>query len=180
MRSMLHDKEAYPLSVLCGGHEKKCRNACYGCMHRYRNQHYHGLLDWRLGLSFIRILLDGSFDFTFSSPELRDWPENVLFDLNRLKNFGFGKDVETDIIEDKLVALRLKPHKTKEPWRIVCHPFWNLSRLQEPSSPFAELFKTFRARHQLEPEEELQPVSSFDLSRSQVSVYQKLQGFEGA
>ena len=180
MRSMLYDQEAYPLSVLFGGHEKNCRNACYGCMHRYRNQHYHGLLDWRLGLSFIRILLEGSFDFTFSSPELRDWSENVLFNLNRLKNFGFGKDVETDVIDNKLFAVRLKPHTTKEPWRIVCHPFWNLSRLQEPSSPFAELFKTFRARHQLEPEEELQPVSSFDLSRSQVSVYKKLQGLEGA
>lgn len=180
MRSMLYDQEAYPLSVLFGGHEKNCRNACYGCMHRYRNQHYHGLLDWRLGLSFVRILLEGSFDFTFSSPELRDWSENVLFNLNRLKNFGFGKDVETDVIDNKLFAVRLKPHTTKEPWRIVCHPFWNLSRLQEPSSPFAELFKTFRARHQLEPEEELQPVSSFDLSRSQVSVYKKLQGLEGA
>lgn len=57
----------------------KCDSACYDCLKVYRNMAYHGLLDWRLAMSYIRILtdrshvagLDGRFDF----PELRQWPD---------------------------------------------------------------------------------------------------------
>lgn len=42
-------------------HYEKCLTACYRCMHRYGNQQYHGLLDWRLGFDLLRILLDPNF-----------------------------------------------------------------------------------------------------------------------
>src|SRR5690606_19391348 len=40
-------------------HRQSCREACYRCLQRYGNRTYHGLLDWRLGLSALRLFLDG-------------------------------------------------------------------------------------------------------------------------
>lgn len=42
-------------------HYEKCLTACYRCMHRYGNQQYHGLLDWRLGIDLLKILLDQNY-----------------------------------------------------------------------------------------------------------------------
>ena len=55
------------------GHEGKCSTSCYMCI-----QQYHPLLDWRLGLAYLRSMtdpafqcgLDGDFD---SFPELKGW-----------------------------------------------------------------------------------------------------------
>jgi len=65
-------------------HRKACDLSCPDCIRHYRNLSYHGLLDWRLGLSLLRILKDGShqcgldsnvpFAKAFDLPELVDWP----------------------------------------------------------------------------------------------------------
>jgi ATP-dependent helicase YprA (DUF1998 family) len=39
-----------------------CDSACYDCLKEYRNMHYHGLLDWRLGSDLLDILKSGTFD----------------------------------------------------------------------------------------------------------------------
>ena len=60
-------------------HRKACAGSCYRCVQRYSNRNYHGLLDWRLGIGFLRSFLttelhaglDG--DWT-SHPEYSDWP----------------------------------------------------------------------------------------------------------
>jgi hypothetical protein len=41
---------------------KPCDSACYDCLKDYRNMHYHGLLDWRLGLDLLDILNGHNFD----------------------------------------------------------------------------------------------------------------------
>jgi len=56
-----------------------CDSACYDCLKVFKNMPYHGLLDWRLSISYLKVLhnhnymagLDGKFD----SPELVGWPE---------------------------------------------------------------------------------------------------------
>jgi hypothetical protein len=35
---------------------EKCDSACYDCLKDYRNMHFHGLLDWRLGADLVDIL----------------------------------------------------------------------------------------------------------------------------
>src|SRR5205823_5061254 len=60
-------------------HRASCDSAGYDCIKQYRNMTYHGLLDWRLGLSVLRLLrsaqtvigLDGRFD----DPELVGWQD---------------------------------------------------------------------------------------------------------
>lgn len=73
-----HEKNRYMEFVFGQGH-KKCNTACYKCLMDYRNMVYHGLLDWRLGLAYLRSLYDGSYqcglDGDFSTPEIENWLE---------------------------------------------------------------------------------------------------------
>jgi Lhr-like helicase len=56
-----------------------CDSACYDCLKVYRNMTYHGLLDWRLALSYLKILLNNDYvaglDGNFNQVELRGWIE---------------------------------------------------------------------------------------------------------
>jgi hypothetical protein len=64
-------------------HRDACDLSCPDCIRHYRNLPYHGLLDWRLGLSLLRIMKDQSHqcglddsvpaETAFAPPELADW-----------------------------------------------------------------------------------------------------------
>ena len=58
-----------------------CDSRCPGCLQHYRNMNYHGLFDWRLGLSFLQALADPShacgLDGRFDTPELLGWLERT-------------------------------------------------------------------------------------------------------
>lgn len=60
-------------------HTTRCDSSCPDCLRQYRNMSYHGLLDWRLGLSLIRVLSDSTYscglDGDFSRPDLKNWNE---------------------------------------------------------------------------------------------------------
>lgn len=81
LHSMLTDPDAYPMSVLNDFGHAGCDAACYRCLLRYGNQHDHGLLDWRLGLTYLRAMVDSSFrcglDGNFEYPGLSGWLETA-------------------------------------------------------------------------------------------------------
>jgi hypothetical protein len=58
-------------------HRQNCDSSGYDCLRQYRNMNYHGLLDWRLGLCFLRVLMTQQFrvglDDTFGTPEMDGW-----------------------------------------------------------------------------------------------------------
>ena len=49
-------------SLLRQEHRLACNASCYYCLRNYRNMVFHGLLDWRLGVSFLRCLRSDRFD----------------------------------------------------------------------------------------------------------------------
>lgn len=115
-------------------HRSQCQDACYSCVKTYENQNLHGLLDWRLGLAYLRAFSDPSWscglDGDFSWPALRDWPDfarqSALMHL-RL----WGGDPTVDLIESRrcnglnLLAFRLPMRLNKNrSWVIVRHPLW--------------------------------------------------------
>jgi len=60
-------------------HSEECARSCYRCLQRYNNRGFHGLLDWRLGIGFLRAMLDATWqaglDGRWSAyRELADWP----------------------------------------------------------------------------------------------------------
>jgi len=75
---ILHPKpHSFPWVIADKSHREKCDSACYDCLKVYRNMTYHGLLDWRLGLAYLRILYDSKYlcglDGQFETPELDGW-----------------------------------------------------------------------------------------------------------
>ncbi|WP_223620594.1 DEAD/DEAH box helicase [Lysobacter sp. ESA13C] len=124
LASVLNDGDQYPLiDFLRDDHEKSCEQACYRCLLRYRNQPYHGLLDWRLGMSFLHALEVGTYkcglDGDFASAALRTWPTLVEQDVMRLrrqfprmqaKQFGQVWGVKFDGVPS---------------WCLISHPLWD-------------------------------------------------------
>ncbi len=102
--------------------DHNCDSACYDCLKEYGNMAYHGFLDWRLGLSYLRVLGDSSYmcglDGKFDTPELSTW----LSDANRAAE-GFANDFgRTKTTYDILPGVELSPTKRV----ILVHPLWRI------------------------------------------------------
>lgn len=114
-------------------HRSECLLGCYRCLHRYGNQAYHGLLDWRLGLDAIRLLLDDDYNAglggDFSAASLEDWRENarkLAFEGASL----YGSEVRES---GDIPLIGVGPKK----WAAVLHPFWDHDAVVE-SNPEIE------------------------------------------
>src|SRR5690606_15763822 len=109
-----------------------CDQACYECLQRYGNRSYHGLLDWRLGLSFARAMVDPSHavgaDGDFSAPELVDWRAMAEDALERVAR-GSG---DLDVIRGgPLPALRLR-RAGGDAVIAIHHPLWRMEGVISP------------------------------------------------
>ncbi|CAH2394137.1 DEAD/DEAH box helicase [Mesorhizobium ventifaucium] len=61
-----------------GDHAARCQTSCYRCIQRYGNRSYHGLLDWRLGLAYLRALVVPGYTVGLDAkdqefPETKGW-----------------------------------------------------------------------------------------------------------
>lgn len=130
--SIVRDESRYPLSELLRvdarqNHPEECDQACYRCLQRYSNQSYHGLLDWRLGLSFLQLLDDPSWrcglDGDFSSPALRDWRKLAQRYVTDIARFSAVEQREAA----GLVAFRIEGVRE---WAVVVHPLWDTNALE--------------------------------------------------
>lgn len=111
-------------------HQKKCNDACYDCLKVYRNMNYHSLLDWRLGISMLRIMNDSNFacgtDGNFNFVELQDW----LVFATELRNsfalsFGFSNIAEINGLPI------IKFGRNQKHIIMIVHPFWDLRNIRE-------------------------------------------------
>jgi hypothetical protein len=86
--------DCFAARVISEAH-RTCDSSCYNCLRSFRNMQYHGILDWRLGLSYLNILNDNGYkcglNGDFSPPELEGW---LLQAEKQSKNFAslFGYD----------------------------------------------------------------------------------------
>ena len=104
-------------------HRSICKDACYDCLKVYKNMNYHGLLDWRIGISILKTLndpnyvagADNNFDNYF---ELKDWPE----DARRLgESFAASFDFEV-LSEFELPSVLSTGNRD---YIILIHPLWD-------------------------------------------------------
>lgn len=130
IRSMLADE---PTDRLVGrfysdDHRNSCSQSCYKCLQRYGNRHYHGLLDWRLGLGFLRALLDPGYRSGLDErwdayPELQDWPviaDKAVDELCRL-----NPSSRTPAVLGGLPSVRVNG-KVDVTFYVMAHPFWRM------------------------------------------------------
>lgn len=157
LSSIVEDRARWPLAdLLRDTHREACNQACYECLQRYGNRNYHGLLDWRLGLSYIRALRDPEYsagaDGVFSVPELSDWPSHSRDALVRVSR-GM-QDLEV-VRTAELPVLRR--HSRSGPITMaIVHPFW---RLEGPR--VSPIVQRTRAEHG----KNLKWIDSFELMR---------------
>ncbi len=106
--------------LISEGHRHSCDSAGYDCLRQYRNMIYHGLLDWRLGISLLRCLASPDYvcglDGNFATPELIEWPDLAL----RLRD-SFSSSFSAQPHDfGQLPGLRVGRHDV-----IVVHPLWD-------------------------------------------------------
>ncbi|TWI17208.1 DEAD/DEAH box helicase [Sphingobacterium siyangense] len=111
-------------------HKEKCNDACYDCLKVYRNMNYHSLLDWRLGLSMIRVMFDSNFvcgtDGNFDFIELRDWLSfAVKLRDSFAQSFGFPNTSEINGLPI------IKFGRNQRNVIMIVHPFWDLKNIRE-------------------------------------------------
>ncbi|WP_313080107.1 helicase-related protein, partial [Atlantibacter sp.] len=129
LHQILEDKNDWPMvDFLEKDHPSQCQTACYKCIQRYGNRRYHGLLDWRLGIAYLRAMVMPEFACGLNAddwnhPEMKGWRERA---------FELAKDVEalrpgTIILSEEysLPILTEIQQDGKELWRaVVTHPLW--------------------------------------------------------
>lgn len=164
IRSMLEDEDDRIVRTFRDdSHRRDCAQACYRCMQRYGNRQYHGLLDWRLGLGFLRAMLDPGYRSGLDGVwhrhiELLDWPRlatSVRDELCRL-NAAAREPVE-------IGARRLPGIREGDNLYMMVHPFWRVDPAMWTAEPFAE------ARAQAESGR-LFFIDAFDATRRPVSA----------
>lgn len=110
---------------------RKCDAACYDCLKVYRNMTYHGLLDWRLAISYLKTLYDRNYksglDGNFNSPELEGWVETATKLRDSFISYFNNYSRET--------WGRLPGFKASSRKFIIVHPLW---KTQNPSGILAE------------------------------------------
>ena len=126
-------------------HQSKCQEACYRCLKSYDNQNLHGLLDWRLGLAYLRSFTDPSWqcglDGDFSWSPLQQWPETALRlreDTLKLWRVDKPENRKEYLLPDdskKIYAFRLGSRSY--PWVIIRHPLWRWGLDEGPLADFA-------------------------------------------
>jgi ATP-dependent helicase YprA (DUF1998 family) len=128
---------SFPQRLVSDAHAKRCEYACYDCLKAYRNMQYHGLLDWRLGLSYLKAMQDKDYscglDGRFESPELAGWP-SMASQLRDAFAAYFGYEPK---------AWGMFPgFQTGMRHVIVTHPLWDTARpAQELARAVAEARK---------------------------------------
>jgi hypothetical protein len=168
IQSIISDVSEFPLRDFRGtkggvDHAPRCDQACYLCLQRYGNQSYHGLLDWRLGLSFLETLQSADFacglDGCFDSPSLSDWPNLALRYATELVT-RYRTNGETRSL-GPLTAFRF--NRSEDHWAIVVHPLWDI---ENPTGILQNAIDQLGVFPEF--------TNTFELSRRQVSERERL------
>ncbi|MBX4883838.1 DEAD/DEAH box helicase [Rhizobium bangladeshense] len=160
IKSILDDPEAWPRTdVADAEHVKSCGSSCYRCLQRYNNRNFHGLLDWRLGLAYLRAVADpaynAGFDGNYGCFEVSDWTSTAVDLAEQTKTFIPGNTVAHLKGRRDIPTFSLDDHNNR--WGVVVHPLWDAKRLFE----------------RLGLDRSCVAVDSFELSRRPLHVLQR-------
>jgi hypothetical protein len=143
-------------------HRNRCDSSCPDCLRQYRNMSYHGLLDWRLGLSLIRILDDSAFTCglsgSFKYPDIEHW-EKAAKQARKSFCETFGCDA---LDFGPLPGFRVGNRRV-----VVTHPLW------DPAIPSGLLAEAIAS---VPSDTQLQFVDTFNIHRRMSWAYLSLAG----
>jgi hypothetical protein len=162
IREILSGQRKSPLrGMLKESHRSKCLTGCYHCLHRYGNQTYHGLLDWRLGSTVLQLLLDGQhtagLDGDFTAPGVADWPAVARQLADEAAGF-----LSTSVSNIGHIPLVSTGHGK---WAAVIHPLWDWDTVLAANPQLADVYMQSNG---------MSAVTTFDLSRRMGDVLHRL------
>jgi Lhr-like helicase len=152
-------------------HQGKCDDACYVCLKVFRNMNYHSLLDWRLGLSMLRVMNDSTFvcgaDGNFNFVELQNWFAFATELRNAFaQSFGFSNTAEINGLPI------IKFGRNQRNVIMIVHPFWNMRNFTE-ANWLAEIYNEI-IEHTESNGGKISIIDTFNLHRRPGWCYEKL------
>ena len=152
-------------------HQEKCDDACYDCLKVFRNMNYHSLLDWRLGLSMLRVMNDSTFvcgaDGNFNFVELQNWFAFATELRNAFaQSFGFSNTAEINGLPI------IKFGRNQRNVIMIVHPFWNMRNFAE-ANWLAEIYNEIK-EHTESNAGKFSIIDTFNLHRRPGWCYEKL------
>lgn len=137
LRSMLQaDTRDDPLltSIAFEKHRQQCHSSCYECIRRYGNRMLHGLLDWRLGVAWLRFLMEPKalfgLDGNWATFEMTDWQQQTQRLRNALCNIQPDNFTHCSVsLEHTGIVVPGIARKTQRDTVALLHPFWNVKLL---------------------------------------------------
>lgn len=171
--SMLTEPSSYPLESFLSIEHQDCDTACYRCLLRYGNQHFHGLLDWQLALCYLRALIDPTFvcglDGNFDFPGLKQWPR-IAEELAGEMVKRFGGEIGS-FAGGKVPAFKIGIGRRQlSPWVLVGHPLWDWGE------DLIEDTILWRAEQEASTDGAADCWDTFNLARRQVQVREWIRG----
>ena len=161
---ILNSKNSFAAAIMSNEHRQKCDSSCYDCLQQYRNMNYHGLLDWRLGLSLLRVLANDNFsgglDGKFDTPDLEGWLQTAS---NLRDTFCSSFSSCSPQQFGELVGFTLGDMKV-----IVVHPLWDLYK---PVDLLADAVAVAKVE---DPSQVVRYLDTFNLLRRPSWCYQSL------
>jgi DEAD/DEAH box helicase/Helicase conserved C-terminal domain len=135
IKEILNDQKSWPLNDLLtidneGSHAEQCKTSCYKCIQRYGNRRYHGLLDWRLGMSYLRAMIDSSYTCGLNKaddrfPEVAGWWERAHELAKAVAEMRPGTVTYRRLAASGLPSLVLKDLEGREvAHAAIVHPLW--------------------------------------------------------
>jgi hypothetical protein len=129
---ILDDAEQWPRNTVSDDHHMHvCGSSCYKCLQRYNNRNFHGLLDWRLGLSYLRAFMNPAyecgFDGKYDEFEIEDWSENAHSLARDTSTFIPGNRISCIDRREDIPMFSLDGNQSR--WGVVVHPLWDQRKL---------------------------------------------------
>lgn len=156
-------------------HQGKCDDACYDCLKVFRNMNYHSLLDWRLGLSMLRVMNDSTFvcgaDGNFNFIELQNWLDFAK-QLRDSFFFSFYSNSNTAVRTEVNGLPIIKMGNRQRNVVMIIHPFWNMRNFTE-ANWLAEIYNDIK-EHTESNGGKISIIDTFNLHRRPGWCYEKL------
>ncbi|WP_297333840.1 DEAD/DEAH box helicase [Flavobacterium sp.] len=169
------NSSTYLVKIHSQTHRGKCDDACYDCLKVFRNMNYHSLLDWRLGLSMLRVMNDVTYvsgaDGNFNYVELEDW---LNFAIKLRDSFFFSFYSNSNSAERAEVnGLPIIKFGNKQRNIImIVHPFWNMKNFME-ANWLTEIYNEIK-EHTEGNGGKISIIDTFNLHRRPGWCYEKL------
>ncbi|MBD9415258.1 DEAD/DEAH box helicase [Pseudomonas sp. PDM16] len=113
-----------------GEHATQCHTSCYRCIQRYGNRRYHGLLDWRLGLAYLRSMTTPDYACGLnpndaSYPEISDWHTRAEWLAENVSQMRPGT-LSTERLPHSGLSCLVERVGGNETRYVIIHPLWSL------------------------------------------------------